>query len=85
MDQARDSPHPPPPMLWEQETGKEGQDPRPPPPQPTQLVSWAHLASWGQGTTWNGARARGWRQPPGPGPEQRRLSRSSGPSLPRSW
>lgn len=49
MDQARDTP-----LLREQEIGKLGQDLVP--PQPTQLVSWAHLVSWGQGTTGMGFR-----------------------------
>lgn len=42
--------HVTPPLLWEQEIGKEGQDPsttHPTAPQPDQLVNWAHLASWG--------------------------------------
>lgn len=54
------------PMLQEQETGKWGQDPGAP-PQPIQLVSWAHLAPWRQGTTGTGLSPGARGRPPGTG------------------
>lgn len=55
MDQARDSPPSNALGTGNRERGPGSQGS----PQPTQLVSWAHLASWGQGITRNGARTRG--------------------------
>lgn len=78
MDQARDSPHPRPQCSGNQETGKEGQDPRAPPTHSAGELG--PSISWGQGTTWSGA---------GPGLEAASRARaraeeavrSSGPSL----